>query len=64
MPAPDNPIVAEARRGAAAESVHRGAWVLVDTDGTVIDGAGEPDQSVYARSSTKSIQATRGLESG
>lgn len=64
MPAPDNPIVAEARRGSAAESVHRGAWVLVDTDGAVIDGAGAPHQPVYARSSTKSIQAIPLVTSG
>ncbi|MEM7287925.1 MAG: asparaginase [Actinomycetota bacterium] len=57
MPASDNPIVAEARRGPGAESLHRGAWVLVDTDGRVLDSAGDPDQSVFARSSTKSIQA-------
>lgn len=52
-----NPIVAELWRGTGIESVHRGAWVLVDTAGAVIDSRGEPTQLVYARSSTKSIQA-------
>ena len=64
MPAPDNPVVAEAHRGSSAESVHRGAWVLVDTDGSVLDAAGEPDQLVYARSSTKSIQAVPLITTG
>ena len=64
MPASDNPIVAEAHRGPGAESVHRGAWVLVDTEGTVIDAAGRPDQLVYARSSSKSIQAIPIITSG
>jgi L-asparaginase II len=52
-----NPVIAELWRGDGIESVHRGAWVLVDTSGTVIDGRGDPAQLVYARSSTKSIQA-------
>lgn len=64
MPAPDNPVVAEAHRGSSAESIHRGAWVLVDTHGTVIDSAGRPDQPVYARSSTKSIQAVPLITTG
>lgn len=64
MPAPDNPVVARAHRGSSAESVHRGAWVLVDTDGTVIDSAGRPEQAVYARSSTKSIQAVPLIATG
>lgn len=52
-----NPIVAELWRGNGIESIHRGAWVLVDTDGTVVDRCGDPEQLVYARSSTKSMQA-------
>ncbi len=64
MPAADNPIVAEMRRGPGVESVHRGAWVLVDTDGVVVDHAGDPDQQVYARSSTKSLQAIPLFTSG
>lgn len=64
MPASDNPVVAEAHRGPGAESVHHGAWVLVDTDGTVIDAAGRPDQAVYARSSSKSMQAVPLITTG
>jgi L-asparaginase II len=52
-----NPVVAELWRGDGVESIHRGAWVLVDTEGNVVDARGEPDQLVYARSATKSIQA-------
>ena len=64
MPADDNPVVAEITRGPGTESIHRGAWVLVDTDGSILDHAGDPDQLVYARSSTKSIQAVPLLTSG
>jgi len=64
MPAANNPVVAELWRGDGIESQHRGAWVLVDTAGMVIDGRGDPDQLVYARSSTKSIQAMALFESG
>lgn len=52
-----NPVVAELWRGEGVESLHRGCWVLVDTGGAVIDACGDPDQLVYARSSTKSLQA-------
>lgn len=59
-----NPVVAELFRGDRVESAHRGAWVLADVDGNVIDGRGQSDQHVFARSSTKSIQALPLIESG
>ncbi len=61
---PDNPILVRRRRAARVESVHRGAWVLVDLDGRVLDGAGAVDFPVYARSSTKALQALPLIESG
>ncbi len=64
MPARDNPIVSELWRGEGVESQHRGAWVAVDTSGNVVDSRGDPTQLVYARSSTKSIQAMALFESG
>ncbi len=54
---PANPVLSELWRGDGVESMHRGAWVLVDTEGQVLDSSGDPSQLVYARSSTKSIQA-------
>lgn len=54
---PANPVVAELWRGDGVESLHRGAWVLATTDGRIVDGRGDPHQAVYARSSTKSLQA-------
>jgi L-asparaginase II len=60
----DNPVLVRLRRGAHVESQHRGAWVLVDSAGAVLDGAGEWDFPVFARSSVKSFQALPLLETG
>jgi L-asparaginase II len=61
---PDNPILVRRLRGERVESVHRGAWVLVDLDGRVLDGAGAVEAPVFARSSTKALQALACVESG
>jgi L-asparaginase II len=61
---PDNPVLARLWRGRHVESQHRGAWVLVDGSGAVIDGVGEWNQPVFPRSATKSLQALPLLESG
>ena len=60
----DNPVLARVWRGDAVESQHRGAWVLVDSAGTVLDGAGAWTHPTFLRSSTKSLQALPLLESG
>ena len=60
----NNPIIARRYRGQDLESLHRGAWAIVDTDGAVIAGAGDPDQMIFARSSSKSIQALGTLATG
>lgn len=59
-----NPVVARMRRGPAVESVHRGAWVVAATDGTVRTSNSDPDQAVFCRSATKSFQALPLLTSG
>jgi L-asparaginase II len=64
VPWPDNPVVARLWRGRHVESQHRGAWVLVDSAGAVIDGAGDWNHPVFPRSATKSLQALPLLESG
>jgi L-asparaginase II len=61
---PDNPVLIRVWRDGHVESRHRGAWVLVDSAGRVLDGAGEPHQPVFARSSIKSLQALPLIESG
>lgn len=61
---PDNPILVRHWRGGAVESVHRGSWALVDPDGHVIEGAGAFESPIFARSSTKALQALPLLESG
>jgi len=59
-----NPVLLERHRGGRLESRHRGSWVVVDTTGELVDGAGAKREPVFARSSTKSIQALALLESG
>jgi L-asparaginase II len=64
MTAAANPILLQVRRGAHVESIHRGAWALVDREGRSLEGAGDADLSVYARSSVKCLQALPLVESG
>lgn len=59
-----NPVLTRLWRGSDVESVHRGAWVMVDGAGDVIHSVGDPNQMVFGRSATKSFQALPLLESG
>ncbi len=61
---PTNPILVQRTRGNHVESVHRGSWVLVDSAGQVLDGAGATHYPVFARSSTKALQALPLIETG
>jgi L-asparaginase II len=63
-PFPDQPVLVRLWRGGRVESQHRGAWVLVDPSGAVLDGAGDAKAAVFARSAVKSLQALPLLESG
>jgi L-asparaginase II len=60
----EQPVVARLWRANYIESQHRGAWVLADTSGAVVDGEGDWNQAVFPRSATKSLQALPLLESG
>jgi len=60
----DNPTLTRLTRGGSVESEHRGAWVVTDHEGRVLDGAGDPTQMIFARSSSKSLQALPVIESG
>ncbi len=61
---PENPVVVRVWRGREVESVHRGAWCLVDVSGQVLAGAGAWDAPFFVRSSVKSMQALPLLETG
>jgi L-asparaginase II len=68
-PSPDagyaeNPVLVRIRRGEAIESQHRGAWVLADSTGRVLDGQGEFTRPVFVRSAVKCLQALPLLETG
>lgn len=57
-------MIGQRWRGDRVESIHRGCWVVVDTAGAAIAAAGDPEQYVFARSSSKSLQALAFAESG
>ncbi|MFT5058993.1 MAG: L-asparaginase II [Planctomycetota bacterium] len=60
----DNPILARIQRGSWVESVHRGAWVVADSQGQVLQGSGGYGNPVFARSAVKALQALPLVESG
>src|SRR5262245_15357532 len=61
---PENPVLVRVWRGSDAEAQHRGACVVAEPSGVVIDGAGEWSRPVFVRSSVKSLQALPLIESG
>lgn len=61
---PDNPVLARAWRGDGVESIHRGAFCLVDTAGNVLESAGAIEHPFFARSSVKCLQVLPLLETG
>ncbi|MDB5614052.1 MAG: asparaginase [Devosia sp.] len=52
-----NPILAETIRGNWVENRHRGAYVVMDADGTIIASAGDIERPIFPRSAIKSMQA-------
>lgn len=61
---PANPVVVRVLRAGVVESVHRGAWCLVDPAGELLAGAGHFEHPCFARSSIKALQALPLFESG
>ena len=59
-----HPVLVEAWRGAAVESFHRGAWIVVDASGRTVGSAGDVQRPVYPRSAIKLLQALPLVESG
>ena len=51
-------------RGGVVESVHVGHLVRLRPDGSVLAAIGDPDATIFARSSLKPLQAVAMLESG
>jgi L-asparaginase II len=52
-----NPVLVEAVRGTTVESMHRGAFAVVDADGGLVASAGDIDRPVFPRSAVKALQA-------
>ena len=60
----DNPILVEAWRGDACESMHRGAIAVLDADGAVVAAVGDIERPIFPRSAVKVLQALPLVESG
>lgn len=63
IPSPYLPIF-ELTRGETIESVHFGAFAIVDSEGTLITSHGDPKAISYLRSSAKPFQALPLIEAG
>lgn len=59
-----NPVLVELQRGDMVESVHAGAFAVIDADGGVLLSVGDIDRPVYPRSAVKMLQALPMVESG
>jgi L-asparaginase II len=59
-----DPVLVEVTRGGVAESVHRGAFAVVDAAGRVVVSAGDLERPVFPRSAIKAFQALPLVESG
>ncbi len=59
-----NPLTIEVTRGAMVESRHRGAAVVVDSDGRLVHAWGDAAKVVYPRSAIKPLQALVLIETG
>jgi len=60
----ENPVLVEVTRGELVESVHRGAFALVDGAGAVVASAGDIARPVFPRSAIKVFQAIPLIETG
>lgn len=59
-----NPILVQMIRGDMVESYFRGAYVVVDASGQLIDAVGDVGREIYPRSALKAIQTLGMLNSG
>ena len=56
--------IAQTTRSGAPESLHYGAVVALDSDGSIVARAGDPNVVIYPRSSNKPLQAIAMLRNG
>jgi L-asparaginase II len=59
-----NPILVDVWRGAAIESMHRGALAIVDADAATVVALGDVDRPIFPRSAVKVLQALPLVASG
>jgi L-asparaginase II len=59
-----NPVLVNVLRGGTIESLHRGAYAVVDAAGALHSSAGDIDRPVFPRSAVKVLQALPLVESG
>ncbi len=59
-----NPVLVEALRGGALESMHRGAVAIVDADARPVLALGDVQRAVFPRSAVKLLQALPLVASG
>ncbi|MGD9831513.1 MAG: asparaginase [Piscinibacter sp.] len=59
-----NPVLVEALRGGAVESMHRGSVAIVDADGRSVLALGDVSRAVFPRSAVKLLQALPLVASG
>jgi L-asparaginase II len=59
-----NPVIAEILRGQTVESLHRGAFAVVNADGTILKSSGDILRPVFPRSAIKAFQCVPVIESG
>jgi L-asparaginase II len=59
-----NPIIAKVTRGTMVESIHRGAFCVADSSGTLALWAGDINIPVYPRSAVKAFQCVPLILSG
>ena len=60
----NNPVLIEITRGEMTESMHRGAYAVIDDEQNVVFRAGDIDKLIYPRSSLKLLQALPLIETG
>ena len=59
-----NPILAEILRGRTVESFHRGAFVVANAEGKIIQSQGDVTRNIFPRSAIKAFQCVPVIESG
>ena len=59
-----SPILVDVRRGDLIESSHRGAFIVCDIAGRIIEMQGDVQRPIYARSAIKPLQALPLIETG